>query len=361
MSDTANSSAVGRAKEPRRFFEKQLQGEQPLTFEAADDLFQLASELQGLEPWNFLEDQDLILQKDPASGEICYCSIMGALGEVFSVQVYVGAESYRLFRRIARGQHVTSGEFLGAFRGLSVEFVTAKELTPPDRELLQALSHAPKRGARAPIFRASRPGYHPWYVTEGEARLLIYCLQGTLVFCRDVTVMDGSKYWEQENVFPFVARDANGTFEIQSVKAPDPPGSGLQPVYVDDGLIAEILAKNWPNEGLLEADHFFALAEIGEKNERKACVSAAIVCDGNSGMALQADLGQPSERPEELLVRSILRAIQSARFLPLEIHVRKKEFGLLLEGLSKKLGFTVQVRKSLAMLDPFKRELLARF
>jgi hypothetical protein len=361
MTASANSSAAGRAKEARRFFEKQLPGEQPLSFEAADHLYQLASDFLEIEPWNFLEDQDLILQKDPASGEVCYCSILGALGEVFSLQIYIGAESYRLFRRISTGQRITSGEFLGSLLGVSVEFVTAKELTPPDRELLQAFGNRGRRGARAPIFRASRPGYHSWHVTESEARLLIYCLQGTIAFCRNATIRDDPEYWGQEDVFPFVAPNANGTFEIQAVKAPESPRTGPQPVNVDDGLIAEILAKNWPREGSLEADHFFAMAKIGKENERKACLSAAIVCDGVSGFALQADLGMPGEPPEELLVRAILRAIQSAHFMPLEIRVRKQEFGQLLEGLSEKFGFAVHVKKSLAMLDPFKRELLARF
>src|SRR4029077_15957809 len=90
-----------------------------------------------------------------------------------------------------------------------------------------------------------------------------------------------------------------------------------------------------------------------------ACLSAAIVCDGASAFAFQPELGKPGEPAGDLLVRAILSAIRNARAVPLEIRVRKQEFKFLLEGLSAKLGFAVHVKKSLAMLDPFKKLLLA--
>src|SRR6267378_8250285 len=101
MSSSESDGAVARAKETRRFFEKQLAGEQPLSFETAGQLYRLGTELLVVRPWDFLGDQDLILMQDVESGEICYCSIMGALGEVFSFQVYVVAGRYRFFRSIS--------------------------------------------------------------------------------------------------------------------------------------------------------------------------------------------------------------------------------------------------------------------
>jgi hypothetical protein len=203
MSNSESAGAVARAKEPRCFFDKQLAGEQPLSFETAGQLYRLATELFDIQPWEFLEDQDLILMEDSKSGEICHCSIMGALGQVFSLQVYAGAESYRFFRRIAAGKPISAEDFFASMRGVSVEFVTAKEQTPPDRVLLEAFGHVKKRGKRGAIFRALRPGYHPWYVTEGEARTLVYCLKGVIAFCQYVfEEMEDIDYWEKEDVFP---------------------------------------------------------------------------------------------------------------------------------------------------------------
>jgi hypothetical protein len=363
MSNSESDGAVARAKEPRRFFEKQLAGEQPLSFETAGQLYRLAMALLAVERWEFLEDQDLILVQEGKSGEICYCSTMGALGEVFSFQVYIGAESYRFFRRIAAGKPISAGDFFASLRGVSVEFVAAREQTPPDRELLETFGHLKKRGKRAPIFRALRPGYHPWYVTEGEAKILVYCLQGALAFCRHALEMEDIDYWEKEDVFPFLvpkAEDKTGEhFEIRFVKAPEPPVAAPESVELDESLISGILQENLPTGGALEADHFFTGAIIGEKDERKACLRIAIVSDADSGFALQPELGKPGDSTGQLLVRALLGAMRVGRCVPSEVRVRQKEFKILLSTLSQRLGFDVRVTKSLPALDELKDHFLA--
>jgi len=175
MSNSESDVAVVRAKEPRRFFEKQLAGEQPLSFETAGQLYRLSMKLLAVQPWEFLEDQDLILMQDGESGEICYCSTMGALGEVFSFQVILARRAIVSFDELLR-ENLSQRRFFGSMRGVSVEFVNAREQTPPDRELLEAFGYLKKRGKRVPIIRALRPGYHPWYVTEAKRNsCLLFC------------------------------------------------------------------------------------------------------------------------------------------------------------------------------------------
>ena len=92
-------------------------------------------------PWQFLEDQDLVLLKSPLSDETCYCSLLGAPGEVFSLHAYRGDDSYRYFRKMAAGRSISIGEFYASLRGVYVEFVGLSELTQPDRELAQTFEH----------------------------------------------------------------------------------------------------------------------------------------------------------------------------------------------------------------------------
>ena len=363
MSDSESNGGVARAKEPRRFFERQLAGEQPLSFKTASQLYRLSAEFLAVQPWDVLEDQDLILMQDGEAGEICYCSIMGALGEVFSFQVYVGAGSYRFFRRIAAGKPITGGDYYASVRGVSVEFVTATEQTPPDRELLEAFGHVKKRGMRAPIFRALRPGYHPWYVTESEARLLVYCLQGTLEFTRHAVEIEDVDYWEDEDVFPFLVSDPKDKsrehFEIRPVKAPEPPVSAPQPAELDECLLSKILHENLPRRGVLETDHFFTSAMVGEKNERKACIRCVLVTDADSGFAFQPVLGKPGDSTGQLLVQALLGAIRDGRCVPREIRVPQREFKIILSTLSERLKCDVRVTKSLPALEQLKEHFLS--
>src|SRR5260221_7656859 len=71
---------------PTHFFQEQLKGEPALTYDTAAWLYSLASQLAAAHPWTVVRDGDLILLKDRRTGEMNYCSVMGAGGEVFSVQ-----------------------------------------------------------------------------------------------------------------------------------------------------------------------------------------------------------------------------------------------------------------------------------
>jgi hypothetical protein len=66
---TASSVVV-----PDRCFIRELAGETPPSFSTMGRLYGLASELYGLRPWRLIDDSQLILVCDSASGELCYCS-----------------------------------------------------------------------------------------------------------------------------------------------------------------------------------------------------------------------------------------------------------------------------------------------
>lgn len=87
-----------------------------------------------------------------------------------TIFAYLGPESYRLFKRISDGEPVTTGEFFALLNSVSVEFLPSGKLTPPDKALAWAFGQPLTKGLAAPQFRAIRRGYHPWYVTEPEAR-----------------------------------------------------------------------------------------------------------------------------------------------------------------------------------------------
>ena len=107
-----------------RYFAKELAGENAPSLSSLESLYKLASALYALRPWHILDDNQLVLVRDPATTEICYCSVMGALGEVVAMHAYIGTESYRLFRKIIAGEAIDPGEFFASQRSVSVEFVS---------------------------------------------------------------------------------------------------------------------------------------------------------------------------------------------------------------------------------------------
>lgn len=348
---------------PLEFFKGQLAGESPLSLATAERLFAATTELMAIRPWEFLQDQHLVLLKSPLSNEICYCSIMGALGEVFSLHAYVGDGSYRYFRKMAAGKPISIGEFYGSLRGVYVEFVGLSQLTSPDRELARTFGHPLKRGLKAPIFRALRPGYHPWYPTENEGIVLAECIGGVLAFCERLRKSDAHDYWKDEGVYPFMVpvqvEPERKRFDIEMVRIPEPVAATPQPTKLDEDRIRKILEKNYPRQGALEVEHFYAAGMIGKRDERKACIRIGLVVDASSGFVFPPELAMPERATADIIATAVLNAIDTVQCLPHEVRVNQRQFRMFLEPLANELGLAIRTVKRLPALQQAKEELLA--
>jgi hypothetical protein len=184
-------------------------------------------------------DMDLVLVKDPESGEMCYCSVMGALGEVFAVHAYRGMESYRLFKKLASGAPLTAGEFFGSPHSLMMEFVPCGMLPAPDRELARVLGHPLKKRTSAPQFRAGRPGYQPWYPTEAEGKVLAICVESVLAFYEDLELNPDARHWSVEDVYPEVFWKKNKYFRVENTLARATPPPTPEPPQLDEVRLAK--------------------------------------------------------------------------------------------------------------------------
>jgi hypothetical protein len=347
---------------PEHFFQKELVGEAPPSFATMQTLYHLATDLFARRPWNLIAEDELVLVEEAASKELCFCSVMGALGQVRALQVYLGPEGYHFLRKLQSGQAITVGEFFATQRSVSVEIVRLGELTGSDRKFLEAMGHPLKRGTLAPIFRAIRPGYHPWYVTEGEAGILAQCQRALIKICDHLQANPELHYWDKENVYPTLSRqgdeeDEQG-YRISLVEAPSSPVPMPNLPTLDEARIQRIRDCRYPSQGVLEVDHFYGAGMVGEANQRKACFRVGLAIDAKSGLAYPPEVSLPASSTGDVLTRVVLQAVESARVLPREIRVRDGEFKALLDPLAQALGVSVGIKKSLPALEFAKKQLL---
>ena len=64
------------------------------------ELYAAAAAFLKLEAWERFEDSEVFGVRDPATGEMGYACILGALGQVFALCVYRGAEGFDIHRRM---------------------------------------------------------------------------------------------------------------------------------------------------------------------------------------------------------------------------------------------------------------------
>jgi hypothetical protein len=348
---------------PSSFFERELAGDVAPSFQSMRALYQRAAQVHMLAPWNDLQEENLVVFHEPVANEQCFCSVMGALGEVRMVQAYVGASSYFWFRKMHDGRQVTVGDFYANQRSVFVQYVPIKELEAPDRGLLKAMQHPLAKGTVAPIFRTIRPGYHPWFITENEARILTMGLEALLALCDLLEKDPDLDPWDTADVYPLVrleeAKDGRQKYLVSEVDAPRPALTMPAPPAPDTNRIQTIIDHKLPSKGILEVDHFYTLSMIGEKYTRKACMRIALAIEAKTALALPPQVSTPEVSTGEILQRLVLGAIEASGAIPSKIYVRDREYKSLLAPLARALDFEIAVKKSLPALDFAKSEMQA--
>jgi hypothetical protein len=345
---------------PDLWFVEELAGETPPSFAAMQRLYGLASDLFGLLPWQMLDESRLIVVRDSASDELCYCSVMGALGEVYSKHAYIGAEGLRTFRKLEAEEIADPGEFFATVRSVYVELVPKAELEPQDRKLLAALRHPQGRGYASPIFRAIRPGFHPWFVTADEARILAECIRAVVVICLAVASQKNVKFWNQAETYPMVTwmEDTESRYQINLVRSTLPPEPPIPSVYLDEETLRRLRDTRYPVRGKMELDYIFSGLPVGKKNERKSSALIAVAVDADTGIAYAPEVTHSSIPCGDALSRVFLKAIQSTHALPSEVRVRNRKLKDSLDQLMRSLGVKRHVASRLPAADQARAHLL---
>src|SRR5258708_23095872 len=89
---------------PDHCFAKELAGEALPSFSSLRALYDLATELFRLRPWEILGESELILVRAGAGGEMCYCSVMGAAGGVYFMHADICTAGFCLFHGSPAGE-----------------------------------------------------------------------------------------------------------------------------------------------------------------------------------------------------------------------------------------------------------------
>ncbi len=67
-------------------------------------LYAAAESFRKLAPWEWMDDDRIFGVKNPETGVIDYCGVLGALGEVFALVVYEGPEGLHGYLKLISGE-----------------------------------------------------------------------------------------------------------------------------------------------------------------------------------------------------------------------------------------------------------------
>lgn len=148
------------------------------TLKESRSLYEAAIKFQKIGCWEWMWENELFGVKDPESGEVGYCSVMGGNKEHFALAVYLGADGFHGFINLESAE--AEADAMDAFfkqRSLMASFEDRTQLAKQDREAIKNLGLRFSGKAAWPLFRSLVPGYGPWFVTGAEARRLTSALE----------------------------------------------------------------------------------------------------------------------------------------------------------------------------------------
>ena len=323
-------------------------------------LYDAAIAFRNIEPWEWMKETDIFGVQNPQTGEIGYCCIMGELGEVLAIAVYLGTEGLEGYLNIRRGQiQHDDPDSLFIQNCLMLSFENRKLVQEDDREIINELG-LKFRGKNAwPVFRRYEPGYFPWFLNRDEVLYMTNALQQATDIC--LRFKDDAKLFRAPDKNQYlirVAEEKNGRVSWKDEwRKPSLLEKKDQGFYkpVDEVRIQRLKKTVKSTHAIWEIDFFYAPTPVLE-GERPFFPYAIMIIDHDTGFILDMHLAETRPYQEEFLDQ-FLNCIETTSVIPLEILARKEEAVKLLETYASRLNIRLSRVKKLQNIDHARREM----
>lgn len=381
-------------RKARNFAESALSSPSP---EAWKILLSVSVLYRDMAPWIWVEEEDLFGVRDPWTGEVGWCVVVGSLGLMRGLVVYRGDRGYKSYTRTATGLEM---DFQDAVEAdiLTASFADRNELSPRDIRIIKDIGLSCRARKQWPQFRSQRPWHAPWYITDAEAKFLAFALFQTLEVAKrigrgkPVRTSDGKVLvrqlqggaevleplfeWasaasgevrtrrglsEQERILDRMMEDY-GRFWMDTWVCPPRYDEPVPEIVWDAGKVQTITSRasaRSSRRGSWDVD-VFALEVVLGDDTVPYCPAILLVGDASSGRILHSEIAKPGDR-WNVLGESFLNFLFEYGQLPAEIRVERESVLKALAPLCQMLGVEVKRVRSLPLIRLAERNLARRF
>lgn len=307
----------------------------PLWHEVLD----LAETLRQAEPWRRSAPNAVLGVRDPATGSIDWCSLVGHDGQVFGVAIYSGDAGYATLHRLHAGEVEEFDEQITQ-QAIVVSFVASAEVLPSFKSILKALGRS-YRGAHAwPEVLRHVPTFMPVPPDEpNELRRLALTLRGLLALTpRLAGELRGGECEIDDHALVVEPPFPPGTVQTRPL-----PHVEREPVVVPahDRLAAKRAKRHDGGEPRFWfVDWFSGLGIIDgpEAEGRPYFTAHVLVLDMQKDLLLKVDLCRIDEVPA-MLQKLLIAA--AANGCPTDVVVRRPAVAQVLQPVAEDLGCVV--------------------
>lgn len=329
------------------------------------ELYRAAINFRDLAPWRWMTDDQVFGVQDPNSGEVGYCTVLGALKEVFGLAIYVGTDGLAIYNHIVMGDLSRAEQFemMAMMRGFTCLFGSREELQKEDLDIIKRLGLS-FRGATAwPEMRSHRRHCAPWFLNSEEARYLTLALEQAANVALRVREDESLLDPPQDGVYLVrVPAIKSGELSWSDKWLPQQPDGQLDAREIPPDIsqigekrIERILRKSRRTGAVVEVDVFHMPMPVKGSEDERPYYPQIVLWVDSMGPIIHFDLFEPDTR--FLLQESLIRMLENTKQLPGEIHIVGKTNRLELASLTDRLGIRLANVRALKEL-PEAREAL---
>ena len=308
-------------------------------------LYDVAIRFKQHECWNHMWDSDIFGVRNPETGEIGYCSIMGKNGEHFALGVYKGSDGLDgldgLLSICNDEVDATGIDALHIQNCLMASFEDRRMIEKKDHALMKNLGYK-FRGRNAwPLFRDYTPGFHPWYLNSKDVRFLALALEQSIEIAMRMRDDPETLSHEDDSLFlvrvPYSLKNEMAWKDEWLEPAPMTHSLAMVDFSEDPDTINAFKSLEKKDcKGTWEIGTFYSPKGVREGSERPYYPKLVMYADHDNGLILSFFMARNIEYQEDFL-QHFLSFLEEAGHLPESIIASNEEILALLYPITEKL------------------------
>lgn len=321
-------------------------------------LYEAATQIKELKPWEKFWDMDLIGIRYGAEEDMVFFSILGRGGNCYGIAVYEGYEGLNTFLMLTMQQSMNLSSEYAMFnqKNLTCYWGNRDELTNEQRKVIKDLGYSYRGKNQWLYFLSFEPGYYPYNMDEEEVVRMSGYLQDLGLALRYYDDVNIKVDFESGNMFLFSFGKDKKTWNFGEAPLPFTAFQFGNLLITDEELLDD-LAKASKCNAVLEADVSVMGARITDKKySRPANPALSLLGDASSGTIIKFEMLEPDDDPIVMLAEIVVGFIFQYG-APKEIRVSNVIVEAGLEQLCNVCGVKLRRVKRLQGLDSFKQSM----
>jgi hypothetical protein len=312
-------------------------------------LYERASELRELEPWNWMQHSELFGVRFENESAVSWCCVMGEPEGVFGLAVYEGDAGFDVHRQILSDED-ESEEALYGCDGYLVSFHEREDLGPLERARAEAAKVRAKGAHAWPQVERARVGRLPCSIELADAARVTKLLEAALAAASARRADPG-----------LLAPSPDGALAVWSLSGGPPrverqkpqPLPALRFPPVDELAVKPLVAGATRSADVLEYDVFPAPAQVEDATGGAYIPAVLALVDSANGFAHCCEVVAPETRHAGA-ARQLLATFAQLGRLPREVRVCRAWVRAAVKPTLDALGVRTSFADELPRLEEFR-------